>query len=68
MNYYNYHKLYYYEKFMDYYKYIINYIKKYIFGNDYRYYLFSILISITYIIMAIIYINKFLVNIKKKIA
>ena len=68
MIYYNYHKLYYYEKFMEYYKYIINYIKKYIFGNDYRYYLFSILISITYIIMAIIYINKFLVNIKKKIA
>jgi hypothetical protein len=65
---YNYHKMYYYEKFMEYYKYIINYIKKYIFGNDYRYYLFSILISITYIIMAIIYINKFLVNIKEKIA
>jgi hypothetical protein len=53
---------------MEYYKYIINYIKKYIFGNDYRYYLFSILISITYIIMAIIYINKFLVNINEKIA
>ena len=60
--------MYYYEKFMEYYKYIINYIKKYIFGNDYRYYLFSILISITYIIMAIIYINKFLVNINEKIA
>jgi len=68
MIYYNYHKLYYYEKFMEYYKYIINYIKKHIFGNDYRYYLFSILISIIYIIMGIIYINKFLVNIKEKIA
>jgi|688.fasta_scaffold85616_5 hypothetical protein len=61
---YNYQNLRYYKI----YKNIINYIKKYIFANNYYiYYLFSILISISSIIIATIYIIKFVGNINEKI-
>jgi hypothetical protein len=50
------------------YKNIINYIKKNIFSNNYYiYYLFSILISISSIIVATTYIIKFVGNINEKI-
>jgi hypothetical protein len=61
---YNYQKLPYYKS----YNYVINYIKKNIFANNYYiYYLFSIVISIVSITIAIIYIIRFAENINKKI-
>jgi hypothetical protein len=61
---YNYQNLRYYKT----YKNIINYIKKYIFANNYYiYYLISILISISSIIIATTYIIKFVGNINEKI-
>ena len=61
---YNYQKSHYYKA----YNYVINYIKKNIFANNYYiYYILSILISIFSITIAIIYIIKFAENINKKI-
>ena len=60
----NYQKLPYYKR----YNYVINYIKKKIFANNYYiYYLLSIVISISSIIIAITYIITFAENINKKI-
>lgn len=52
--------------YIKYSNYLRYFLKKYIFGNENRLYIFSILFSILSIIGAIIYINKFVIKIKEK--